>query len=163
MKILLLTISVLLLATDPASALSLIKINISQQATNTVLMVQDNPVTIDKVQELMAKVGAIDTGQTVMVVVDANSPAETLLTVLKHIKDAGLKNVCIVPGPERNCLDLLSVQIMPKTNEFIDLIYGLPSPLGDSLEEVPDVEVIIPRGEQAVPAYGAQSAPSAEP
>ena len=140
MKTILPIISALLLATQQASATSYFRICISQEGTNTVLKVQDNPVTIEKVQEFTAKVGAIDAGQMVMVTVDANTPAETLLTVLKHIKDAGLKEVCILPWPESDNFDMLSIEIMPKTNEFIETYYGESNPIGDILEEVPLVE-----------------------
>ena len=140
MKTILPIISALLLATQQTSATSYFRICITQEGTNTVLKVQDNPVSIEKVQEFTAKVGAIDAGQMVMVTVDANTPAETLLTVLKHIKDAGLKEVCILPWPERSSNDILSIEIMTKTNEFIEAFYGKSNPIGDILEEVPIVE-----------------------
>ena len=140
MKTIMLIISALLLATQQASATSYFRIGISQEGTNTVLKVQDNPVTIEKVQEFTAKVGAIDKDQMVMVNIDTSTPAESLLTVLKIIKDAGLKEVCILPWPERTNYDMLSIEIMPKTNEFIDAYYGESNPIGDILEEVPLVE-----------------------
>ncbi len=134
MKSSLLITSVILLATQQAAATSFFRIFITQQGTNTVFRILDTPVTIEKIQEFTAKVGAIDNDQTIMVNVDARTPAESLLTVLKLIKDAGLKRVIILPWPVCSRFDMLSVQIRPKTNEFIENYYGQPDPLGDSLE-----------------------------
>ena len=51
-----------------------------------------------------------------------------------------MKEVCILPWPERTNYDILSIEIMPNTNEFIETYYGESNPIGDILEEVPLVE-----------------------
>ena len=155
-----LIISALLLETQLATATSYVRIGISQGDTNLLLTLQDIPFTPDRLKEMMERVADIDNNQIILVIVDSRTPAEYLLSVISLLKETGLINVCIVPQHGRGTQDVLSLQVLPKTNEFIqvepvdtDEIHGL-------LEEI---ELIDNSGEQGGPGYPPQGVGSPDP
>ena len=137
MKTILLSISVLLLATQLATATAYCLIGITQEGTNTVYSVQDNPVAIEKVQEYTARIGTIDADLMVLVRVDTSTPSKALLSVLKLIKDAGIQKVCILPGRKDSGFDLFSIHIMQKTNDFPETYFKELISVDELLEVVP--------------------------
>ena len=163
MKLILLIVSALLLATQLATATSYVRIGISQGDTNTLLTLQDIPVTPERLQEMIARVAALDASQIIVVSVDSRTPAEFLLSALSLIKDLGLRNVCVVPQHDREELDLLSLEERPKTNKFIQIYYADPEGIDDLLNKLAPIESKDKWGEQAVPGYPPQGVGSPEP
>ena len=156
MKTLLLIVSAFLLATQLATATSYVRIGILQGDTNTLLTIQDIPVTPERLQEMMAKVASLDVSQIIVVSVDSRTPAEYVLSTLSLIKDLGLRNVCVVPQHGRDELDVLSLQARPKTNKFIQFYYADPDGIDDLLNKLAPIESKDKWGEQSVPGYPPQ-------
>ena len=135
-----LIISALLLGAQLATATSYVRIGISQSDTNTLLTLQDLPVTPDRLKEMMVKVAALDNSQIILVIVDSRTPAEYLLSAISLLKETGLRNICIVPRYGRDELDVLSIQVMQKTSEFIPVQHIDPDGITNLLQELTPIE-----------------------
>ena len=131
MKTILASIIAGLLGVQISSATSFLTIGITQAGTNTALTIQGNPVTKATVHDATAKVGSIDSGQLIIVIVGPGTPADELLSVLKCIKDAGLSKVCVIPGVNCHSFNGLSIDIMSNTNEFVQLYDDNLNPIFD--------------------------------
>jgi hypothetical protein len=107
-----------------ADALSIFTVSILYDRTNVVLTVNERPVSVERLKEITSKVGSLDSDQLVLVRVQTSVPAERLLAVLKMIKDSGLKSVCVLPL-DGTGVGILSLEIHPKTNEFIEVQEGV--------------------------------------
>ena len=137
MKTILLSTSVLMLAAQLATAATYFLIGITHEGTNTVYSVQDKPTPIEEVREYAARIGTIATDLMVLVRVDPSTPSKDLLSVIKLIKDAGLQNVCILPGRENSGFDLLSINIMANTNDFTETYFKELISVDELLDNVP--------------------------
>jgi hypothetical protein len=121
-----------------ADALSIFTISILHDGTNVVLTVNQRPLSVEKLKAITAKLGVLDSDQLVLVRLQTSVPAERLLAVLKILKDAGLKSVCVVPVDGAG-VGILSLDIHPKTNEFIEVL--------DSVPDLEDLGPVPERGE----------------
>jgi len=123
-----------------AARASMFTIGIGQDGTNQTLTVGSRPVTPKQLVTISGKLASLSRSQFVLVRLDPNTRVEGLLWVLRVIKDAGLRNVYLVPIDGQGG-GVLSLELLPGTNELIRAMSS-PSPLleWESIPKIPEIE-----------------------